>query len=103
MCCFTVTGGTFNKGREQVYSVQMFFLDKSGAEGIYQEEVISDQIGIAYDIIELMRAEANAYFIDDDITFNTIADQYEDYLAGVEVSFNITTQSDFDGCDAPIV
>ena len=101
VCCFNVISGTFNKGREQIYNVQLFFLDKSGAEGEFQEECISDQCSIAYDIIELMRGTKRAYTIDDSITFNTIADKYEDYLAGVEMTFNITTQSSFDGCDVP--
>lgn len=103
VCCFSVNTGSFNKGREQVYNVQFFFLDKAGAENEFEREVISDQVSTGYDIIELMRKENNPYFIDDDVTFNTLSDKYEDYLAGIELSVNITTQSDFDGCDAPIV
>lgn len=103
LCCFSVNTGSFNKGREQVYSVQFFFLDKSGDDNEFEQEVISDQVGIAYDIIELMRKENNPYFIDENIVFNTLSDKYEDYLAGVELTVNINTQSAFDGCDAPVV
>lgn len=102
VCCFNVNAGSFNKGRQQIYSVQFFFLDKAGAEGIFQQEVISDQVSIAWDIIELIRGTKRTYYIEDSIQFNTIADKYEDYLAGCEFSTLITTQSDFDGCDAPI-
>ena len=101
-CCFTVSAGSFNKGRTQVYNVQFFFLDKAGNDQTtFETDVISDQIGIAYDIVELMRIENNDYSIDDEVSFNTISDSQEDYLAGVEFTTNITTQSDFDGCDAP--
>lgn len=103
LCCFSVSTGSFNKGREQIYNAQFFFLDKSGAEGEFEDDVISDQVGIGYDITELMRVESNPYSIDDEVPFNTLSDKYEDYLAGIEYSVNITTQSDFDGCDAPTV
>lgn len=92
-----------DKGRQQIYNIQIFFLDKSGQEGIFQEEVISDQIGVAYDIVELIRATKRSFTIEDSVQFNTIADKYEDYLAGCEITTTITTTSDFDGCDVPTV
>lgn len=103
VCCFVINGGSFNKGREQIYSAQFFFLDKSGKEvNEYEAEVISDQVGIAYDIVELMRQGTRPFSIDDSIVFETVSDgKYEDYLSGCTLNFNITTQSDFDGCDAP--
>jgi hypothetical protein len=101
--CFNVLSGTFNKGREQIYTVQFYFLDKSGAEGEFQEECISDQCSTAHDIVELIRGTKRTYTIDDSIIFNTIADKYEDYLAGVEMTINFTTQSSFDGCDVPTI
>ena len=103
VCCFTINTGSFNKGRTQVYNAQFFFLDKAGAEAEFENEIISDQIGIAYDIVELMRNEKNPYSIPDSINFNTIKDKYEEYLAGVEITIEIETQSDYDGCDAPTV
>jgi hypothetical protein len=101
--CFNCISGSLNVGREQVYNFQFFFLDKSGQEAEFESEVISDQLGIAADILGLMRAYKREYYIDDNVTFNTIQDKYEDYLAGCEMSFNITTQSDFDGCDVPTI
>lgn len=105
VCCFVINGGSFNKGREQVYAAQFFFLDKSGKEiNEYETEVISDQVGIAYDIVELMRQENRPFSIATNISFETISDgKYEDYLAGCTLNIEITTQSSFDGCDAPII
>ena len=102
VCCFTVNTGSFNKGRQQIYSVQFFFLDKAGKEAEFEQEVISDQVGIGYDIVELMRNEKNPYSIPDEVSFNTILDAQEDYLAGVELTTQLQTQSAFDGCDVPI-
>lgn len=100
---YTVNNGSFNTGQEQVYSVQMFFLDKSGAEAEYETDVISDQVQTAGDIIALMRSGKKPYFIDDNIGWEAVADKYEDYLAGVELTINITTLSDFNACDVPTV
>jgi len=99
---FNINTGSLNVGAQQVYTVQFFFLDKSGLEAEYETDVISDQIQIASDIVNIMRIGSNAYFIDDNITFSAISDKYEDYLAGVELTINITTQSDFSACDAPL-
>jgi len=100
---FNVNNGSLNKGREQVYNVQFFFLDKSGLEAEFETEVISDQIGIGSDIINLIRTDRNDYYVQDGVTFNIISDKYEDYLAGIEYTLNITTQSDFTGCDVPLI
>lgn len=101
VCCFTINSGNINSGLEQVYNVQFFFLDKAGDEGLFEREVISDQLQICEDIILTMKSTKRDYFLDDSIQFNTIVDKYEDYLAGVETTFNITTQRSYDACDAP--
>jgi hypothetical protein len=100
---FSINNGSLNVGAQQIYTVQFFFLDKSGVEAEYETDVTSDQIQIASDIINYLRIENNPYFIDDNVTFNCISDKYEDYLAGIEFTINITTQSDFSACDAPII
>ncbi len=102
IACFSINSGSLNIGREQIYNVQFFFLDKSGQEAEYEEDVISDQVQIASDILSLMRTGRNSYSIDDNVTFNAISDKYEDYLAGVELTINISTQNQFTGCDVPL-
>ena len=98
---FSINNGSLNIGVEQIYSVQFFFLDKSGLEAEYETDVTSDQLQTASDIVNLLRQKLNLA-IDDNVTFNCISDKYEDYLAGVEFTINITTESDFSACDAPI-
>ncbi|CAB4204284.1 hypothetical protein UFOVP1384_44 [uncultured Caudovirales phage] len=100
---FSVNSGSINKGREQIYNVQFFFLDKSGKEAEFEPDVISDQMQTASDIINLMRGGRNNYTIDDNISFNAISDKYEDYLAGIELTINISTQNEFTGCNVPLL
>lgn len=102
IACFSVNSGTMNIGREQVFSVQFFFLDKSGKEAEFENDVISDQIQIGSDILSLMRTGRNSYSIDDNVSFNAISDKYEDYLAGIEYTINISTQNEFTGCNVPL-
>jgi hypothetical protein len=101
ICCYSLNSGQLNIGRQHIFSVQFFFLDKSGAGMEFEQEVISDQLQIANDVIETIRGTKREYTIEDVIPFNTISDKYEDYLAGVEFTTNITVTSDFDGCDTP--
>jgi len=103
IACFSVNSGTMNIGREQVFSVQFFFLDKSGKEAEFENDVISDQIQTGSDILSLMRTGRNSYSIDDNVSFNAISDKYEDYLAGIEYTINISTQNEFTGCNVPLL
>lgn len=103
ICCFSINNGSLNVGKEQVYSVQFFFLDKSGAEMEFEPDVISDQWQICEDIIQLIRGTKREYYIDENVTINSISDKYEDYLAGVEFTTNFYTIREFDGCDVPTI
>jgi len=98
---FSINSGTINKGSEQVWSVQFFFLDKSGADREFEPDVISDQWQIAEDIVQLMRGTRRDYYVDDQVTITPISDKYEDYLAGVTYTITITSQRQYDGCDVP--
>jgi hypothetical protein len=102
IACVAVNSGSLNVGREQVYNISLWFLDKAGLEGEFEQDVTSDQLQTCADIISKLRNGANDWQIDDNITYNLILDKFEDYLSGVEISFNMTTYSDFDACDIPL-
>ncbi len=102
VACYAVNSGSLNVGREQKYNLTLWFLDKSGMEREFEDDVTSDQLQICADIISKLRNGANNWVIDDNITYNLISDKFEDYLAGVELSFDMTTFSDFDACDIPL-
>jgi hypothetical protein len=79
----------------------MWFLDKSGVEGEFEQEVISDQHSIANDIILALRRDMTIS-IDDNITWTAISEKFEDYLSGVTLTFNFQTNGEFSNCDFPI-
>ena len=71
-------------------------------EAEFEPDVASDQLQIGADIISKMRNGANNYILDPNISYNFILDKFEDYLSGVEITFNMTTVSEFDACDMPL-
>jgi len=103
IACFSINSGSLNVGREQVYNISLWFLDKAGMEAEFEPDVASDQLQIAADIISTMRKGSNNYTIDTNINYNFVLDKFEDYLSGVELTFNINTISDFDACDMPTI
>lgn len=98
--CFNIATGNFNLGRELIYTIQFWFLDKSGQEAEFETEVISDQHSIANDIVSKLRKDTTLT-IDDSITWNAISEKFEDYISGVELTINISIVSEFDYCDFP--
>jgi len=103
IACFMVNSGSYNLGREQTFAIQMWFLDKSGVEAEFEQDVTSDMHSIASDIISYFRKGVAPMTIDDSISWTAISDKYEDYLAGVQINFNISTVSDFSYCDFPTI
>ena len=77
---FAINNGLFNTGREQVYTITFWFLDKSGVEGEFETEVTSDQHSIAADIVSTLRKQSNAWTIGDSISWNAVSEQFEEYL-----------------------
>lgn len=101
MALYSIGNGSLNLGREQVYTIDLWFLDKSGQESEFEEEVISDQLSICADIVSKLRLGSNPYTIDTDVTWQSVRDKFEDYMAGVQIQINLSTKSDFDACDFP--
>jgi len=103
LASFSINSGGFNIGREQIYNIQMWFLDKSGVEGEFETEVTSDMHSVAADIISKLRNGYNPYTIDNQIVWDAISEKFEDYLTGIQLTFNISIISDFDACTAPML
>jgi hypothetical protein len=90
-----------NRGSDFFYNIEFWFLDKSGVEGEFEQEVISDQHSIANDIILALRRD-NTISIDDTISWTALSEKFEDYLSGVTLSLNLQTNGKFSNCDFPI-
>jgi hypothetical protein len=103
IACFTINQGSLNVGREQVYQINFWFLDKSGPEGEFETDVTSDQHSILADIISKLRSNIQDYGIDDNVSWSAVSEKFEDYLTGVQCTFNLTAVSQFDACSMPTI
>lgn len=101
LACYSINSGNLNAGREQVYAINFWFLDKSGKEGEFETEVTSDQHSICADIISKLRSQSNRYVIDANITWNAVSEKFEDFLTGVQCTVNLSVVSEFDACSIP--
>lgn len=98
---FFINNGQLNAGRDLVYTIQFWYLDKSGVEGEFEQEVISDQHQIANDIVMALRQD-RTISVDTNIRWDAISEKFEDYLSGVTLTFNISATGQFNNCDFPI-
>lgn len=98
---FVVNTGSFEIGNERQRTVQMWFMDKSGQENEFEQDVSSDMEQVAGDIVEKLYNDANVWIIDKPISYTFFRDSYEDFISGVQFTFNISTVNQFDGCDMP--
>ena len=103
VACFMINSGSLNIGREQVYNLSFWFIDKAGMENEFEKDVTSDMIQVAADIVSTLRKGSNPYIVDNAIGYSVISDKFEDYLAGVNLTFNINTISDYDACNMPFI
>jgi len=101
VACFYSANGSIDLGRDLIYNFKIWLLDKSGVEGEFEMEVISDMHQIACDIINALRQNKDLS-VDDKIRFDGISEKFEDYLTGVEINFNIAVTGQFNLCDFPI-
>ena len=103
LACYAINSGGLNAGREQVYTINLWFLDKSGKEGEFETEVTSDQHSILADIISKMRSQSQTYTIDTAIRWDAISEKFEDFLSGVQCTINLSVVSKFDACNMPTI
>lgn len=99
---FAINRGGLNAGREQTYQIEMWFLDKSGVEGEFETDVVSDMHSVAADIISTLRKGSNPYTIDIAISWDAVSEKFEDYLSGVFLTFNLSVVSAYDACSMPV-
>lgn len=103
ICCFTINNGSFEKGYKN-FTLTIWFLDKSGKEGEFETDVVSDQVEIANDIVSLLRqSQKRSWLMDDNISFQVISDSFEDYLAGVQLDVTLKTIDNYDACSVPVL
>lgn len=100
---FTINDGQYNIGREVVYKINLWFLDKSGMEAEFEREITSDMLQVAMDIINKLRLQSNQYGISTNISWTALTEKFEDYLTGVTLSFDLSVVNSFTSCDVPVI
>jgi len=98
---FDISSGFLNIGREQIHRVDMWLLDQSGKDGEFEQEVISDMHGVAYDVVSILRKGGNPWIISDKVQWQAISEKFEDYLSGVRITFDFIVVRDYGSCDTP--
>ena len=99
--CYEINSGFLNTGREQIFRIVIWFLDKSGIEAEFETNVISDMHGVAYDILSKLRQQFHEYTISTQIAFNVVSEKFEDYLSGVRIEFDFTIVRKYGACEVP--
>ena len=100
---FAINSGSINVNRELVYKVDLWFLDQSGRDGEFEQNVISEQHGIAYDILAQLRKLNNPWTVSSIVGWQAISEKFEDYLSGVRISFDLTLVGAYGACDTPTI
>lgn len=98
---FVIDSGFLNIGKEQIFRIDIWFLDKSGAEGEFETDVISDMHGVAFDVLSLLRNQSKPFFISQQIQWNAVSEKFEDYLSGVKITFDLSIMRNYGACDVP--
>jgi hypothetical protein len=100
MFTFNVTNGQIN-GQELVLSFSMFFFDRLQADKTNEQEVHSDMLQIAQDIIAQLRYQGWEFVLQDQITINLFTDDTPEMLAGVNAEIGVSLPYQSDRCAVP--
>lgn len=98
---FAIYSGTFDRGYQNTYAVKFWFLDRSGPDGEFENEVISDMIAISRDTVNALGVSSRDYSLQLPIQFSTLSEKFEDYLSGATFTAIIQTTGKSTFCDYP--
>lgn len=98
---YVINSGFLNAGREQVFRVELWLLDKSGTDAEFEQEVTSDMHGVAYDVLQILRQQFHNYDISSQAPWEAISEKFEDYLSGIKLTFDLTVTRKYGACDVP--
>ena len=101
LCCFRLETGTLEAGYT-LYDLRIWFLDLSGREGQFDDDVISDQLETAKDIWSLLKQSQVREWLAENANFTLLTEKFEDYISGVELSLQIKVFNQYVTCDIPV-
>lgn len=97
---FSLTGSSIS-GKSLNLDFSLFFLDRQLQDESNENEVLSDQLLIAQDIISMMRYPKFDWEIADNVNLEFFTEKEEDYLAGVKADVTVSFPMLSDRCQVP--
>lgn len=97
---YTLTGSSIS-GKQLNLDFSLFFLDRQLQDESNENEVLSDQLLIAQDIISMMRYPKFDWEIGDQVSMEFFTEKEEDYLAGVKADVTVSFPMLSDRCQVP--
>lgn len=97
---FSLTGSSIS-GKSLNLDFSLFFLDRQLQDESNENEVLSDQLLIAQDIISMMRYPKFDWEIGDQVSLEFFTEEKEDFLAGVKADVSVSFPMLSDRCQVP--
>lgn len=97
---FSLTGSSIS-GKQLNLDFSLFFLDRQLQDESNENEVLSDQLLIAQDIISMMRYPKFDWEIGDQVSIEFFTEEKEDFLAGVKADVSVSFPMLSDRCQVP--
>jgi hypothetical protein len=97
---FSLTGSSIS-GKQLNLDFSLFFLDRQLQDESNENEVLSDQLLIAQDIISMMRYPKFDWEIGDQVSLEFFTEEKEDFLAGVKADVTVSFPMLSDRCQVP--
>lgn len=99
--CFCATPTASISGKQLVYNFRLFFLDRMIQDNSNVEEVYSDTMETAKDILAQLCYPKSPWIVEPSATFELFNGNREDYLAGVAMDVQIKIDYLTDRCVIP--
>lgn len=99
--CFCATPTANIGSKETIYNFRLFFLDRQIQDNTNVEDVYSDMMQVAGDILAQLRYPKSPWIVPDTASFEFFNGSREDYLAGVAMDVQIKVPYISDRCVIP--
>lgn len=102
VACFEINTGNFGSNRSLTYTINFWFLDKSGQEAEFETDVVSDMHQISNDVVSWLKRGDSEYIVDSQINYTVLSEKFEDYISGITFTVNANVISNYGACDYPV-
>jgi hypothetical protein len=97
---YSLTGSSI-ASKELTMNFSLFFLDRQLQDESNENDVLSDQLLIAQDIVSMLRYPKFDWEIGDNVTLEFFTENEKDYLAGVKADITLAFPMLSDRCQVP--